>query len=493
MRKVLTFDDVALVPQYSNISSRTEPDLSTWLFKDKKIGMPLLAANMDTVICDDLADVLLANGGFPIFHRFTDIEQQRIWIKKYSQCSISTGLNNEHLEDFIGLGAKVITFDIAHGHCKQMLNEIEFIKTKYPHVDIIAGNVCTSIGTHDLISAGAGAVKVGVGPGCFTAGTLVTTSSGKKPIEKVTEGECVLTHTGQYKKVVGTLKRTSDKGLIKITVKGENIYCTPEHKIYVIPKHAKNSSNPLSSAIWVEAQNLTKDHLIVKIKSAIEIEFCEIDGVDSVDLTTFVYDIEVEEDHSYVVADNFVVHNSACTTRTTTGFGVSQFSAIQDCVEIARRFKIPIIADGGIRNSRDVVLALAAGASTVMIGKLFALTEQSAAIKRTTTRLFYEGDPEGDEPLSFHKIQIKEAKYRGQASKDFQDEKRGGLKKGTVSEGDHFWGEVKHTTQEMIDELLGGIRSALTYGGARTIQELQKKAEFVEVTNSYSVESAVRK
>lgn len=347
MRRVLTFDDVALVPQYSNISSRTEPDLSTWLFKDKKIGMPLLAANMDTVICDELADVLLANGGFPIFHRFTDIEQQRIWIKKYSQCSISTGLNNEYLEDFIGLGAKVITFDIAHGHSKQMLNEIEFIKTKYPHVDIIAGNVCTSIGTHDLISAGASAIKVGVGPG------------------------------------------------------------------------------------------------------------------------------------------------AACTTRTTTGFGVSQFTAIQDCVGIARRFKIPIIADGGIRNSRDVVLALAAGASTVMIGKLFALCNESAAPKRTYNKVVYEGDPELDP--TFSTVTIHEAKYRGQASKDFQDEKRGGLKRGTVSEGDHFWAICNKSAQDVIDDLLGGLRSALTYGGARSIAELQRKAEFVEVTNSYSLESSVRR
>lgn len=266
MRRVLTFDDVALVPQYSNISSRTEPDLSTWLVKDTKIGMPLLASNMDTVICDQLADVLLSNGGFPIFHRFTDIEQQRLWIKKYSNCSISTGLNNDYLEDFIGVGASVITFDIAHGHSKSMMQEIEFIKSKYPHVKIIAGNVCTAMGTHDLISSGADAIKVGIGPGCFTAGTLVTTSVGKKPIEKIVEGETVLTHTGKYKKVVGTLKRTSNEGLIKITVKGENIHCTPEHKIFVIPKHAKSLSNPMSYATWIEAKNLTKDHLIVRIK-----------------------------------------------------------------------------------------------------------------------------------------------------------------------------------------------------------------------------------
>jgi IMP dehydrogenase len=330
MRRVLTFDDVALVPQYSNISSRTEPDLSTWLVKDTKIGMPLLAANMDTVICDQLADVLLSNGGFPIFHRFTDIEQQRLWIKKYSNCSISTGLNNDYLEDFIGVGASVITFDIAHGHSKSMMQEIEFIKSKYPHVKIIAGNVCTAMGTHDLISSGADAIKVGIGPG------------------------------------------------------------------------------------------------------------------------------------------------AACTTRSTTGFGVSQFSAIQDCSEIASRFKVPIIADGGIRNSRDIVLALAAGASTVMIGKLFALTYESAAQKRNTDFQIY-------------------AKYRGQASKDFQDEARGGLKKGTVAEGEHFWAPVEKSAQQLIDELLGGLRSALTYGGARTISELQRKAEFVEVTPTYQSESSVRK
>jgi IMP dehydrogenase len=213
-----------------------------------------------------------------------------------------------------------------------------------------------------------------------------------------------------------------------------------------------------------------------------EVEFCEIDAIDNIDLITFVYDIEVEEDHSYVVADNFVVHNSACTTRSTTGFGVSQFSAIQDCSEIANRFKVPIIADGGIRNSRDIVLALAAGASTVMIGKLFALTYESAAKKMSREV--------GDKFPTYIEVL---AKYRGQASKDFQDEARGGLKKGTVAEGEHFWAPVEKGAQQLIDELLGGLRSALTYGGARTISELQRKAEFVEVTPTYQSESSVRK
>src|SRR3989344_7240222 len=97
---------------------------------------------------------------------------------------------------------------------------------------------------------------------------------------------------------------------------------------------------------------------------------------------------------------------AACTTRIVTGFGVPQFTAVQDCARIAEKLRVPLIADGGIRTSRDVVLALAAGASTVMIGKLFALTNESAAVKKKSDQ-----SPSGVI-----------AKFRGQASEDFQNE-----------------------------------------------------------------------
>ena len=164
---------------------------------------------------------------------------------------------------------------------------------------------------------------------------------------------------------------------------------------------------------------------------------------------------------------------AACTTRMVTGFGVPQFSAVQDCARIAEKLRVPLIADGGIRTSRDVVLALAAGASTVMIGKLFALTKESAAPKR-----------KGDAGL--------EAKFRGQASADFQNEFYGGLKDKTVAEGIDFWGPVSGSAEDLISALLGGIRSGMTYGGARSIKELQRKAEFVQVTASYIYESKPR-
>jgi len=331
MRHALTYDDVALVPQFNNIPSRTEPSLENWLTRKIKIGIPILAANMDTVISEELADLLIEAGSIPIFHRFIGLEEQVKWVKKYREKTfVSCGIQKlDEPRRLLDEGAAGVCIDVAHGHSDRMFRFISDLKKEFPHKEVIAGNVCTAMAYHDLVNAGADAVKVGVGPG------------------------------------------------------------------------------------------------------------------------------------------------AACTTRMVTGFGVPQFTAVQDCAHIAEKLRVPLIADGGIRNSRDVVLALAAGASTVMIGKLFALTRESAAPKR-----------EGKMGL--------EAKFRGQASADFQNEFYGGLKSKTVAEGVDFWGPVSGSAEECLNNLLGGIRSGMTYGGARNIKELQRKAEFVQVTVSYIQESKPR-
>ena len=248
---------------------------------------------------------------------------------------ISFGIQTHRLEEaqkLLDLGAAGVCIDVAHGHSDRMFRIIGDIKKSHPTKDVIAGNVCTPMAYHDLVNAGADAVKVGIGPG------------------------------------------------------------------------------------------------------------------------------------------------AACTTRVVTGFGVPQFSAIQECARIADKLRIPLIADGGIRDSRDVVLALAAGASTVMLGKLFALTKESASEKRKS-----DNNPT-----------VIESKYRGQASEDFQTSFYGALKEKTVAEGVDFWAPISGTAQQLIDKLMGGLRSGLTYGGARNIKELQRKAEFVEVTPSYMHESRPR-
>ncbi len=334
IRLAFTFDDVALVPQFNNVPSRAEPDLETWMTRNRKMAIPILCSNMDTAISEELADILLRYGSLPIFHRFTEMDKQKEWVQKYGERTyISCGiLKIEETRALLDLGAAGVCIDVAHGHSDRMIRFIQELKRTHPDREVIAGNVCTAMAYHDLVNAGADAVKVGVGPG------------------------------------------------------------------------------------------------------------------------------------------------AACTTRIVTGFGVPQFTAIMDCAKVAEKLRVPLIADGGIRNSRDVVLALAAGASSVMIGKLFAMTKESAAPKRSSS-----GTPSGQE-----------AKFRGQASEDFQKDFYGGLKEKTVAEGIDFWGPVTGSAETLLGELLGGLRSGLTYGGARNIKELQRKAEFVQVTSTYMRESMPR-
>ena len=183
---------------------------------------------------------------------------------------------------------------------------------------------------------------------------------------------------------------------------------------------------------------------------------------------------------------------AACTTRMVTGFGLPQFTAIRDCAELAKKLRVPIIADGGIRNSRDIILALAAGASTVMMGKMFAACTESAAEKyelRTAPvySQFADISARGNQPYDPPRYR---AKYRGQASFDFQQEFYGKVRH--APEGESMWIPVSGPVDTMIDQLTKQIKAGLTYAGATSIAELQRKAEFIQVTHNYFKESGIR-
>jgi IMP dehydrogenase len=167
---------------------------------------------------------------------------------------------------------------------------------------------------------------------------------------------------------------------------------------------------------------------------------------------------------------------AACTTRATTGFGVPQFTAVYEIGKEAQKLHVPFIADGGISGPDDIVKALAAGASSVMMGKMFAACAESAAKKSR---------------ISDHRTQ---ARYRGQASAEFQKEYFGEVKEGTVPEGEAMWTEVTGTGGALLTRLTAAISSGLNYGGARDIYELQRKCrgQFMPVGSGYSIESGVR-
>lgn len=169
---------------------------------------------------------------------------------------------------------------------------------------------------------------------------------------------------------------------------------------------------------------------------------------------------------------------AACITRMMTGFGVPQFSAIQECYKAKHKIKnefqseVFLIADGGIKHPRDAVLAIAAGADGIMMGSIFARTFESAAPKQEF----------GDKTYG---------RYRGQASSEFMKEYFGETKK-RQAEGVAFDVEISKSVKDVFDEYEGGLRSALTYCGVDNLSDFRQKAEIFESTGNFMVESNYR-
>lgn len=157
---------------------------------------------------------------------------------------------------------------------------------------------------------------------------------------------------------------------------------------------------------------------------------------------------------------------SMCTTRIITGCGVPQLTAIALCAEVAESHGVPVIADGGIRTSGDIVKAFAAGASTVMLGSMLSGTIETPGV-----------------------IQNGRKQYRGMASKSAQVSWRGGLPDGMAPEGESTFVNVKGHVKDVISELTGGIRSGMSYINATSITEIKEKARFIEMSLAGANES----
>lgn len=466
MKEALSYDDVLLVPAFSEIESRSQVDLTSYLDKDMRFETPIIASPMDTVSGAEMAIKLSQLGGVAVVHRYNAIEEQCKIVKTVKESGGrvgaaigTTGDFLERLNALIFVGVDFICIDVAHGHHKLVHDAIKIIRAKYPFMHIMAGNVATAEGFAALQEWGADSIRVGVGGGCFLPGTAIKTNSGIKNIEDVTIGDKVLTHDATFRHVVNTLQFDRNEEIIVIN----GIQCTKNHEFYVIPKevsHLVNEDNIHQYAKWIEAWELDKEkHLLIEFIMKFKLK--EIETIETKHYAGQVYDLTVEQNHSYNV-NGIVVHNSICSTRIQTGHGVPNLTAIMDCAAVAHR--ATLIADGGIKNAGDIVKALAAGADFVMLGSLLAGTDEAP----------------GD-------IVAGMKAYRGMASREAQEQWRG---KSSAPEGIATTVTYKGPVEPIFNDLVGNIKSGLSYSGATTISGLFNKAQFIRQTSAGQLESS---
>lgn len=336
MRTALSFDDVLLVPQYSRVLSRKDPDTSTIISRYLSLKIPVISSCMDTVTESAMAIAMYQCGGLGILHRYNSIAHQLEMLSTVqsaaAKCAVAIGATGDYLEraeKLIHNGADIVCIDVANGNSSLVEIAVGKLRKMYNNITIIAGNVATGEGCARLIDAGADTIRAGIGGG------------------------------------------------------------------------------------------------------------------------------------------------SLCSTRIVSGSGVPTLQTILDCKEYLYRNKYEdfcILADGGIKNSGDVVKSIAAGACGVIVGQILAATNEAP------------GEIIEDESGKYKK-------YRGMASRSAQMDWRGNTGIDIVPEGEETILPYKGNTKNILSNLIGGLRSGMSYSNAITIKELQYNAEFIRITSAGWTES----
>lgn len=268
-RECISCDDILLVPRYSEIESRNDCDPSVDVY-----SLPLLASCMDTVYSLELDALLTSKKIMVMVHRYFQNYKEQLDnspgessdYRFYAVGSIMTEKGKQWIDGLLDAGIKHFVVDMAHGDSKACCDTTKYICSKSPSIKVIAGNVAVKSGFRRLQSAGAWAIRTGIGSGCFIPNTIVNTKNkGNIPIEKIEIGDVVYTHTGDPEEVIALLSYDTDEDIIEIN---EKINCTKNHEFYVIHKKYKDivdENNIDKFAEWIPAENLTEDYFLIEL------------------------------------------------------------------------------------------------------------------------------------------------------------------------------------------------------------------------------------
>ncbi|AKS41740.1 IMP dehydrogenase [Wenzhouxiangella marina] len=458
--EALTFDDVSLVPDYSEVLPK-DVDLSTRITRDLRLNIPLASAAMDTVTEAKLAIAMAQAGGVGVIHKNMTIERQaeqvRI-VKKYEAGVI---------KDPITVGPYTTireVFDLTREH-------------NISGVPVVDGDELVGIVTsRDLRFERK--LDDPVRNIMTRKDKLVTVEEGASQ-DEVLE----LLHRHRIEKVLVVNKDFKLRGLI--TVKDIQ-------KSRDFPNAAKDSSEQLLAAAAVGTGGDTEDRIEALVAAGIDIVVVDTAHGHSVGVLDRIRWTKKHYPQVQVIGGNVSTSDGAralaeagadgvkigqgpgsiCTTRIVAGIGVPQVSAVSAAAQAVRDLGVPIIADGGIRFSGDVAKAIAAGASTVMIGSMLAGTEEAPG----EVELF-----QGRSYKSYRGMGSLGAMQKGSSDRYFQSEAEADK---LVPEGIEGRVPYKGHLSGVVHQLMGGLRASMGYCGCATIDELRTKARFVRITGS---------
>lgn len=462
----LTYDDVLLVPQYSNVDSRRTLSTKSWLTKRIALHAPIISANMDVVTESEMAIAIAREGGIGMIHRFMTIAEQARQIERVKKA-----------ESFIVDKPITMADTYTVGDVKQVVDEtgtggILIVDKNEKLVGIVTtrdllfeedhSKLLTEIMTKDVVAA--------------------SQETSLKDAEKLLHDHRIekLPLVDQNGKVAGLMTL---KDIMKITK---------------FPKATKDSKGRLAVGAAVGARDMEMRRVESALAAGADCIVVDIAHGDSHLEIEMIKNIRQHFPGAQIIGGNVATGDgtkrlidagadcvkvgvgpgSICITRIVAGSGVPQLSAVIECAEAARSYGIPIIADGGIRQPGDVAKAIAAGAQTVMIGSLLAGTDESPGLVMTRRGHRYKAS-------------------RGMASREANIERN--MREGNdltqeeiedyVAEGVEAAVPYRGKAREVLTQLVGGLQSGMSYSGAHSIEEFQQKAVFVRMTGAGLKES----
>ncbi|BBF45218.1 Inosine-5'-monophosphate dehydrogenase [Lachnospiraceae bacterium KM106-2] len=458
----ITFDDVLLVPAYSEIIPN-QVDLSTNLTKSIKLNIPMMSAGMDTVTEHRMAIAMARQGGIGVIHKNMSIEAQAEEVDKVKRSE------NGVITD---------PFYLSPEHTLQDANEL-MAKFRISGVPITEGKKLVGIITNrDLKFETDFSKKI---KDCMTSENLITAPEGIT----LQEAKEILGQARKEKLPIVD-KNGNLKGLITI----KDI-----EKQIKYPLSAKDEQGRLRCAAAVGITHNILERVDALVNAKVDAIVIDSAHGHSLNVINTVKMVKEKYPDLQVIAGNVATGEatkalieagvdavkvgigpgSICTTRVVAGIGVPQITAIMDSYAVAKEYGIPIIADGGIKYSGDMTKAIAAGANVCMMGSIFAGCDESPG----TFELF-----QGRKYKVYRGMGSIAAMENGSKDRYFQEDA-----KKLVPEGVEGRVAYKGTVEDTVFQLMGGLRSGMGYCGAQTVETLKETGRFVKISAASLKES----